>query len=290
MIDFSLDGYGGEYTIGKLTSDEIKNIKILLNRFDPQLIIGHYELSFSDDRTEFSDFDDIYHGWGATYIGELSDYECTISFDFDEINEDRKNITVNETGYYLMTCSIEKGNFGNIQIDISSDEFDKSKLMFQKDDLTNTWLNSTILISASYCGIDIEINSDYSSTSSKSFDQFLTFYDETEDEYFNGIDEILFSMEKPKYNVLKFIPFGSEARILWQFIEIYNKKETVEIQDGYLVYFSPLIEELHGKKVCEYLWMSSEEHIKTVLKYDMLDEIPKYIMDKIVKDKPEWLL
>lgn len=148
-LTVSIDGYGGEHTIGKLTDEQVAFWK----EKDEDELVEHVE-SF-DDNPELTDEqyigpwyenDNIDHTYGAHY-----DIEITIKFgDEEHIFKTKdytldklktsKNVIVKKNkikpGSYLVCFSEERGNFVNAEQDIDeNDKFDINDFEFVTKDI-----------------------------------------------------------------------------------------------------------------------------------------------------------
>lgn len=294
MLNLQFSGYGGEFTIGKLTDKEVINIGKLLHRFSAELIHSNcYNVPFGEGREHFSDFNDGYSGWGPTDLYTVEDEDGTISFEPAKIKDVTFNpIEMKKSGYYLLSGSFEKGGFCTVEIDCEPKEFDVSKFGVIADDLSDTWLNVSLITGATYYGMDLELNFDSASTRGKSFDQIIMYYDIETEEWSEDISGL--EVEKPfECEVFDEIPFGDADVILHTYMAIANEEKPlsqIELDDGILLYVSPLIEYLHGKDVCLEIWLSDSTHIKAAKNNDLMSEVPSYAMESILSNKPEWLV
>ena len=292
-----IGGYGGEFAIGTVTDAEVKNIKALLRRFDPELIMCRQVATFGSGRDYFSEFSDIYVGWGPTEIVCVEDIDKNKELNLKKIKTETGSTVVEleKTGFYLISESIEKGSFCTVEIDVGGEfeSFDINRFRLIADDLTRTWIGTTIISGATYFNIDLELNYDNSSTRGVSFDQTLVYYDEETEETTNGIVKLLEDDTETPISVLSEIPYGDEDDIFKQYLNITNKVDSIDELDvavGFMVYYSPIIEEMYGIDECTRLWMTTPIHVKVAKEHNMINEVPQAVMDKIIAEKPEWLI
>lgn len=296
-MKLQIGGYGGEFTIGTVTDAEVKNIKALLRRFDPEFIFCRQITIFGIGREYFSEFTDIYSGWGPTEIVCVEDIERNTELNLKKIKTEKGSVAIEleKTGFYLISESIEKGSFCTIEIDVEREfeSFDADRFRLIADDLTGTWIGTTIISGATYYDVDLELNYDNSSTKGVSFDQTLAYYDEDTEETINGIVKLLESdMEKP-ISVISEIPYGGEDDVFRQYLDIVNNAkygDDLNVTVGFMMYLSPIIEEMFGIDECIRVWMQTPLHIKTAKEHNMIGEVPQVVMNKIITEKPEWLI
>ena len=223
----------------------------------------------------------------------VEDENGTISFEPAKIKDITFNpIEMKNSGYYLLSGSFEKGGFCTVEIDCEASEFDVNKFGVIADDLTDTWLNVSLITGATYYGMDLELNFDSASTRGKSFDQIIMYYDIETEEWSEDISGL--EVEKPfECSVIETIAFGDADVILHTYMAIANEEKPlsqIELDDGILLYVSPLIEYLHGREVCLEMWLSDSTHIKSAKNNDLMSEVPSYAMESILSNKPEWLV
>lgn len=294
MLNLQFSGYGGEFTIGKLSDKEINKIGKLLHRFSLELIYNNcYNVPFGEGREHFSDFNDAYSGWGPTDLYTVEDENGSISFQPSKIKDITfRPIEITKSGYYLLSGSFEKGGFCTVEIDCESSEFEISKFGLIVDDLSDTWLNVSLITGATYYGMDLELNYDSASTRGKSFNQIIMYYDIETEEWTEGVSglEIVKPFECEEFDEM---PFGDADAIFKAYMEIADEEKPltqIELNDGILLYVSPLIEYMHGIDVCLEMWLSDSAHINAAKNHDLMHEVPQFVMEYILKNKPEWLV
>jgi len=135
-----ISGYGAELTIGRLTEEQVENIK----NFEGESL---NELAFDDDALGgfWAEIDDVYHNFnvGDSFTITITNEETSediYKIDSDDIiyNDESivdveyrdKYFTVDEP--CLVCCSQEKGTF--FEASIEADEFDISKLKITIDE------------------------------------------------------------------------------------------------------------------------------------------------------------
>lgn len=294
MLNLQLSGYGGEFTIGKLTPKELSNISKLLHRFRAELIYNScYNLPFGEGRNHFSDFSDVYAGWGPTDLYTIEDEDGKISFEPSKI----KDITFNQieptqSGFYLLSGSFEKGGFCSVEIDCEASEFDVNKLAIIADDLSGSWLNVSVITGATYLGMDLELNYDCASTRGKSFDQNILHYDVETEEWDEDISD-LYTPNPFDCEIIEEFLFGDPELILTSYLLVANEEKPlsqIEFDDGIIFYISPIVEYVYGKDVCLDVWLRDSSAIKSAKNNDLMEGVPQFVMEYILKNKPEWLV
>lgn len=286
-LDFG--GYGGEYCIGKLTDREVENIKILLNRFDIDVFFNRYDMALDTDHKEnFYEYSDVYQAWTVCSDFLLSFQEENEYLNISDYQSEFRSIQYpKEKGWYVNSCSSEKGHFFTVSLPIDSEDFDEEKLKIIYDDLSLTWLNDEVISGVEYDGEELDMDFDSADTNGKGFYQHLTFIDEDGNQ-FNGLEIILDELE-PKYNVLDDVDSAAADtnQILFDYLSIYHNELTQ--LDSPIVYHSPLLYDKRDKEEVDKMWYNQKE-IKTALKLGLADEIPKHIIEKMQKENPEWLI
>lgn len=293
MITIDFNGYGAEYTIGKLKSKEVENIKFLLERFDTYTFMDKYEIAWGEDREQFYDFDNVYQAWSVCSDFTASMRETNENNDtkfdhltFSESDAEYKTINYEDSdGFFICTCSAEKGYFFSIVLDIEVEEFDCSLLKFHYDDLSLTWLNDSVLKGISYDGENIEMDYDGADTVGKGLYQKLV-YLEDGDEY-DGMEILTDEIDPPKYTTFDDI-IDDDIDVLRDHIEL-SRSKTLKPLSTPIVWHSPMLYDRFNKEDVDDIWFTKDE-IKKALSFDMIGEIPKYILERVEEEKPEWLI
>ena len=176
----SIDGYGAEVTIGRLTEEQVKFISE--SELDLNDILYEDELG-----GHWAEIDDVYHNFsvGNSALIRVVDENDNVylELDFDdiygqedvEIECEDKYFMQEEGVKYLVCCSHEKGNFFSGEIELEGD-FDPSKLkVYLHEDvgLDKCYIYGDMIGKITYDGEDIDnFGGD---TSGKSFDVKVNF-------------------------------------------------------------------------------------------------------------------
>lgn len=289
MVTIDFSGYGGEYCIGKLTDREVENIKVLLQRFDPDVFLFKYDIFLDTDSKEhFYDFNDVVSAWCLTdnfhaTIRETVREDDWEDLDFSESEAEYKNVSYPNDGFYINSCGSEKGFYFTIQIPIELKDFDASKLKFHYDDLSTTWLNDSVITGVSYDDMDLELDMDGADTTGKGFYQYLTLVENGNQS--NGFEFISDGVE-PKYETLDDV--DDAETIIFDYLHINESSEIPKI-DSHIVYHSPLLYDKFPKEDIDKLWYNKAD-IKHAIEKGLIDEIPQHIREKVDKENPEWLI
>lgn len=182
MAKFTIDisGYGAELTIGRLTEEQVENIKNHQEELN--------EIIFDDEAIGgfWAEIDDVYHNFnvGDVFTITVSDEdgnEIHRYTDEDIIYNDESPINVEyEDKYFtveepcLVCCSGEKGSFFEAQIE--ADEFDLSKLQIiihEDAGLEDCYVYGNMIGKILYDGE--ELDNYGGSTDGKSFDVKVNF-------------------------------------------------------------------------------------------------------------------
>ena len=175
-----ISGYGGEYTVGSLTSEQGNFWKKQdedtlyqnITSPDPGVIQSVYYLGYWHDN------DNVIHSYGASennlkitiyidneIVGEYEKLEDFYTFELNEIYFENL-----EDGPYLVCHAGEKGCFWDGQIEIEDEEvFDIGKVTI----LTNDIFGENFIVGAQYKDEDMSDNG--AGTTGKSFDYRVTY-------------------------------------------------------------------------------------------------------------------
>lgn len=293
MITIDFNGYGAEYTIGKLKTKEIENIEFLLERFDVHTFMEKYELIWGEDRREFYEFDDFYQVWSV-----YSDFTATIRETAIDNNSQFKHITfivpdteyktidyTDNEGFFICSCNIEKGCFFSITLDVDLEDFDSNLLKFHYDDLSLTWLSDIVLTGISYNGENIEMNYDDVNTVGKGFCQKLIYIDDGNE--YDGIEILTDKIDLLKYKILDDV--SEDDTIMLDNYICLSRSKTLKPLSTPIVWHSPMMYDRFPKEDVDDIWFTKNE-IKKAISLDMITEIPSYIWERVKKEKPEWLI
>lgn len=291
-------GYGGEYCCGKLTDIEIKNIRELLKRFDKYVIIGNYDTCFDTHgfKEVFYDFDDIEHILscnieGTIWIEEIGDYK--LDEDYFSTNDCEVNIDDTDMlkdGWYISSILTEKGSFFHTDLDISPDNFDKSKLRLECKDLDEIGLANVVIQSVYYDNEELEMNYDSCSTTGKGFEQDIFLV--KDGRMLDGVELLMEdSDEDESYTILDDTPgmdYTECIRDYLAFVEAQREGFLLK-SDKIIIFVSPFLYEHFPKKDVDELWLT-EKNIKYAIKNNLKTEIPDDIWERAINRYPEWFI
>lgn len=290
MVTLEFGGWGGEYTIGRLSPLEKENIRVLFDRFTADLFFYKYDLYLGDTREQFYDYSDVYQAWSVcqdfSIILKAEEDNDWHDLEFKGSDSNYTSINYPGAGDFVCSCASEKGSFFSVDIDIDSNEFDINKLEIHYDDLSSTWLSDSVVSRVTYDGVDLEMDFDVANTTGKCFDQKLIHISEDGIAY-DGLELICDDLEKPKYNTIEHIEHD-DLRVLIDYMELYHSDKLFDFQTP-IVYHSPLLYDKFYKEEVDELWFDKKS-IKEAFALNLADEIPQHIIEKVKMKNPEWLI
>jgi hypothetical protein len=291
MVTIDFNGYGAEYAIGKLKPIEVENLKFLLERFDHDAIMEKYEIGWGDGREQFYEFDDVYQAWSLcdNFTATIRESEADGTWediDFCESKAEYKTINYKGSdGFFICSCSSEKGYFFTITLDIEPEEFDPSLLTFHYDDLSLTWLSDNVLMGISYNGENVELDYDGADTVGKGFYQRLIYIEDGNE--LDGMELLTDEIDPPKYTTFDDI-IEDEADVVADYVELCRSK-TLKPLSTPIVWHSPMLYDRFPEEDVDEFWYDKNQ-IKKAFEFDMVGEIPKHILEKMEEENPEWLI
>lgn len=299
MVTLSFWGYGGENAIGKLSEKELDGIKKALDRFGFDIFSDNWEISFDpeDSKRQFYEWDSVYMGYGVSsgrFSAEDENGEQIGEYDFGDPKPEYRNIIkFAEEGYYFCGCSSEKGSFCEVHLDIDSKDFDPHKVELFYDDLSETWSNDTVLSGVKYDGIDQELDFDCCSTNGKGFYQNIVYVDDELNVDLDGLD-VLWGEDWEYRNTITHTIFQdvdeddvNKADLITDYIRVSNGS-LGEIETP-IAYHIPALYKSIGKDKADDL-LFDKDLFQQTKNHNLVAEYPKYLLDKIETEKPEWLI
>jgi hypothetical protein len=182
MEKFTIDirGYGAEITIGRLTDEQVENIK----NYDGDL----NDLVFDDDAlgAYWAEIDDIYHNFnvGDVFTITITDEDGNELYQFNDddiIYNDESPIEIEYDDKYndteepcLVCCSGEKGSFFEAYIEAEEFDISKLKIVIHEDVGVHNCYNFGNMIGNIYYDGE-ELDNYGGSTDGKSFDVSINF-------------------------------------------------------------------------------------------------------------------
>jgi hypothetical protein len=177
--NISIDGYGCEMTIGRLTDEQA-------NFISESEAEDLYDIIYDDQLGgHWAEIDDVYHNFGCGDSGQITvsdengNYIYQVEIDElygeDNIECEDKSFMQEEGVKYLACCSHEKGNFFSTEIELEED-FDPSKLkIFIHEDvgLDKCYVYGDMIGKVTYDGE--ELDNWGGDTMGKSFDVKINF-------------------------------------------------------------------------------------------------------------------
>lgn len=300
-MTLGFSGYGGNYCVGKLTDTETNNIIELLARFEEWFFLATVDTIFDthDFKREYYDFDDVFQFESVALtasitIDSLPDgYKSNL---LDKFTTDDVSVVIGKEksltdGYYLTSTYEQQGNYFSVEIDINPDDFDTSLLSLYCSDMDNFSMSDVIITEVRYDGILLEMDTESYYVDGKAFSQSILYVEDGK--HYDGLEKLR-SLIKKQYPIITELPtkvVAPTSSFIKNYLEFVEaKNDGYLLNKGYIMaYASPMLYDHFDKDELDAMWMT-EENIKYVLKYDMLDSMPQDVYDRIIGRFPEWLI